>query len=144
MERGGRFEAGRRGLRDAIALSVNELGVPVVVGIWWSGGFVPFCIGRQECIDAPEEYAVIGGRGCWDIAAREAVKLALGASALLVIGCCRGPCERIHYMPRVYTRRVFYCVAGFSEKAARALREAGFHVVTESLEEALRGLEVKS
>ena len=46
MERRDRFEAGREAIREVVEFMV-ERGVPVFVGIWWSEGLIPLCMGLR-------------------------------------------------------------------------------------------------
>ena len=133
MERGGRFEKGKLALRRVTSMLANA-GYSMFVGLWWGGGLIPFCIGLSECVDAVEEYAIAGGRGCWDHALREALKLALGSSIAVLIGCCRSACDKLYRSLRGGMRSAFLCVAGFSEKTVRVLREYGFELVTEDVD----------
>lgn len=140
MERGDRFEGGKEAARRVIGFAVS-IGVPVLLGIWWSEGLLPLCIGGRECIDAVDEYAVVGGRGCWDYALLDGVRLAIPPVDVVIIGCCRGACSRFWSVPRgVYRRVAFLCLAGFSERIARRLGERGVGLVSERIEDVLRFL----
>ncbi len=139
MERGDRFAAGKEAARRVVSLAVSN-GLPVLLGIWWSDELVPLCMGREECIEAVEEYAVIGGRGCWDYALLEAVRLAIPPVYAVLIGCCRGACSRFWTLPSVYRVVVALCVAGYSERSARRMMERGVTLVTSELGELLRVL----
>ncbi|AEM39498.1 hypothetical protein Pyrfu_1642 [Pyrolobus fumarii 1A] len=139
MERGGRFEAGKEAVTR---LTSSTLGV-VLVGIWWSGGLIPLCLGSSAtCSESVEYLGIVGGRGCWDQAIVDTLRLLYGGSVLVVVGCCRGPCSKWFVMPTVFRKRVFYCVAGYSERVARTLQRHGFDLVTSSWEEVERFLGV--
>ena len=139
MERRERFEGGKEAARRVIGFSAS-VGLPVLLGIWWSEGLLPLCMGWRECIEAVDEYAVVGGRGCWDYALLDAARVVIAPADAVVIGCCRGACSRSWSVPRLYRRVAFLCLGGFSERSARRIRERGVGLVTDRLDEVLRFL----